>query len=133
MSPYTFGISKSRLSLTLVFCMTLDTQRLFAVEPGMIIVVGTLGSMTAGTRHHLPGSRIKHIFTDRMGEGKMLSMATGAHIVNRCLEHGRMIGTVRRMAIITRISHLVFECGNLMFLESRFVALAAVMAILAFE
>ena len=58
--------------------MTLNTQGLFAIKPGKIVMVGALDGMTACTGHHLAGSRIKDIFADGMGEYTVFPMASAA-------------------------------------------------------
>ena len=87
--------------------MALDTQSLFAVKPGMIVMVGTLAGMTTGAGQHLSCSRIKDVFTDRMSEHTVFSMAPTADFVYRGLYHGRMVGTMGSMAVIAGIRFLM--------------------------
>ena len=113
--------------------MTLDTQGLFTVVPGMIVVLGALAGMTTRTGHRLSGSRVKDIFTDRMGEYAMFSMTFFADCIDRGLGHGRMVRTVGRMAVVAGICHLMAEFCRFMALESRCMALAADVTFLPFE
>ena len=71
--------------------MTLDTQGLFAVIPGMVVVVGAFGGMTARAGHHLSGSRIKDFFADGMSEYTVFPMTFAADLIDRGLGHGRMV------------------------------------------
>ena len=71
--------------------MALDTQRFFAIEPGMIIVFGALAGMAARAGHDLPGSRVEDILADRMSKLGVFRMAFTADLVHRSLGHGRVI------------------------------------------
>ena len=113
--------------------MTLDTQGLFTVEPGMIVVLGALAGMTTCAGHHLSGSRVEDIFADGMGEYTVFPMTFFADCIDRGLGHGRMVRTVGRMAVVAGICHLVVEFCRFMALESRFMALAAEVALLPLE
>jgi len=87
--------------------MALDTQRFFAIKPGMIIVFGALAGMAARAGHHLPGSRVEDILADRMSKLGVFCMAFTAHFVHRSLGHGGVIRTVRCMAVVTGVCHLM--------------------------
>ena len=56
--------------------------------------------MTARAGHHLTVARVEDLFTDWMREIAMQSVAVVADIVNRAPGHVRMVGSVRRMAVI---------------------------------
>lgn len=79
--------------------VALDTQVLITIEAQMVFVAAALGRMAACTGHHLPGPGIENLRTDGMGKSTVKSVAFVADIVDRGLEHIRMIGAVRRMAI----------------------------------
>ena len=113
--------------------MTLDTQGLFAVKPGMVIVVGALAGMTACAGHHLAGSRVKDFFADGMRERPVSFMASAADCIDGGLGHGRMVGAVGRMAVVAGICPLVAEFCCLVPFESRFVTFAADMAFFSLE
>ena len=113
--------------------MALDAQGLFPIEPSMIIVVGALAGMTAGASHHLTGSRVEHIFTDRMGEYSMLSMTGTADLIDGGFGHGRMVGTMGSMTVVAGVRHLVTVFCSIIPLESRFMTIAADMALLPLQ
>ena len=113
--------------------MTLDTQGLFTVEPGMIVVLGALAGMTTRTGHHLSGARVEDIFTYGMGEYTVFPMTFFADCIDRGLGHGRMVRAVGRMAVVAGICHLMAEFSRLVPLESRFVTCAANVTLLSFE
>ena len=113
--------------------MTLDTQGLFTVEPGMIVVLGALAGMTTRAGHRLSGSRVVDIFTDGMGEYTVFPMTFFADCIDRGLGHGRMVRAVGRMAVVAGICHLMAEFCRFMALESRCMALAADVTFLPFE
>lgn len=119
--------------LSSIFRMTLDAQGFFTVKPGMVLVVSAFAGMTARTCHHLAGSRIEDVFTNWMSKHTVLPVAFAAYIVNRCLRHGRMVRSVRRMAIVAGIGHLVFEIRRFMPFECRFMTCPTDMALLALE
>ena len=48
--------------------MTLNAQGLLAVKPGIIVKIRALEGVTAGTGHHLTGTRVKNVYTDGMGK-----------------------------------------------------------------
>ena len=113
--------------------MTLDTQGLFAAESGMVVVVGTLAGMTARTGQHLSGSWVEDIFADGMGENTVFPMTFTTYFINGSLGHGRMVGTMRSMAVVAGVCHLVAEFCRFVALESCFVALAADVPFLPLE
>ena len=119
--------------MLLICFMALNTQGHFAVEPGMVWVITTLGGMTAYTGHHLSGSRVEDIFTNGVGEYAVLPMALTADVINLVLEHGRVVGTVRCVAVVTGISFLVTEFCLIPPLECGLMAFAANVAFLALE
>ena len=123
----------SSLSFSLVFCMTLDTKGLFAIEPGMVVVVGALAGMATRTGHHLAGARVEYFFTYRVIEKTMLPMTFTANSIDRCFSHCRMIGTMWGMAVIAGICKLMAVFCSIVPFESCFVALAADMTLLAFQ
>lgn len=85
--------------------MALDTQGLFAVEPCMIVVIGAFAGMTTRTGQHLSCSWVKDVFAYGMGKHTVLLMAFTADCIDGGLGHGRMVGTVRRMAVVAGICH----------------------------
>ena len=117
----------------LVRGMALDTKGLFTIQPSVIGVVGTLGSMTTRTSHHLAGTRVEDFIADGMGEHPMLPMAFAAHVIDRRLGHGRVVGTVGCMAVVAGRRPLVAVFCLVVPPESLFVTLAADMAFLPLE
>ena len=113
--------------------MALDTQRFFAIETGMIIVVGALAGMATRTGHDLPRSWIEDIFADRMGELAVLRMAFTADRVHRGLGHGGMVRTVRGMAVVTGVGHHMIVFCRLMTLESGLMTSPADVPLFALE
>ena len=87
--------------------MALDTQRFFAVETGMILVLGTFAGVATRTGHHLPRSWVEDIFADGMSKLAVFRMAFTADLVHRGLGHGGVVRTVRRMAVVTGVCHLM--------------------------
>lgn len=71
--------------------MTLDTQRLLAIEPGMIIMVSAFAGMATRAGHHLPGTGVKNIFANGVGKLTVLSMTFAADIIDRGLGHSRVV------------------------------------------
>lgn len=118
---------------SLITGMTLHTKRFSATEPGVIVKVCPLGRMATATGHHLSGTRIKNILADRMRKVGMQSVTFGAGGVDRCFEHGRMVGAVRRMTIVAGIGLLMTELRRLVTLEGRFMTSAADMALFPFK
>lgn len=118
---------------SLITGMTLHTKRFSATEPGVIVIICPLGRMTAAAGHHLAGARIKNILADRMTEGGVFAVTFGAGGIDRSFEHGRMVGAVRRMAIVAGIGLLMTELRRLIALEGRFMAGAADMALLPLQ
>jgi hypothetical protein len=66
------NVAASRLkpdpSPSSVIPVTLDAQIPRAVVPGVVREFGALGGMTALAGHHLAGSWVEDLFTDRMSE-----------------------------------------------------------------
>ena len=85
--------------------MTLNTKLFLAFEPGVILKISSLAGVTAAAGQCLTGSRIEDILTDRMREDSMPFMTFTTDVINRRSEHGRMVGTMGRMAIIAGIGH----------------------------
>ena len=113
--------------------MALDTQRFFAIKPGMIIVFGALAGMAARAGHHLPGSRVEDILADRMSKLGVFRMAFTADLVHRSLGHGGVVRTVRCMAVVTGVGHHMTVFCRLVTLESGFVASPTDVTLLALE
>ena len=113
--------------------MALDTQGLFTVKPGMVVVVGALAGMATRTGHHLAGARVEYFFTYGVIEETMLPMTFTAYTIDRCFGHCRMIGTMWRMAVIAGICKLMAIFCGIVPLEGCFVALAADITLLAFQ
>lgn len=113
--------------------MTLHTNVARAAELEMEGMLGALAGMTAGTGHHLAGSRIENRFADRMRELRVRCMATGAYRIDGSLGHDRMVGAMRRMAVAAGAGQLVLEAGRVMPPEGRFMAGPADMALLPLE
>lgn len=105
--------------IPLVGSVTLNAQILLAAEPGVVLVIAALSCMTAYAGQHLTGSRVKNLFTDGMGKYPMLPMALPADIVDRGLEHDRLIRPVRCMAVIAGAGNLVAMLGRFPPLDSR--------------
>ena len=113
--------------------VTLDTQIPITVKPYMESVIGSLRSMTARAGHHLPGPRIINIFPDRMGKGAMQPVTFVAHVVDRSLDHVRMIGTVRCMAVATGSRHFMLEGSRIVSFKCIGMTGAANITLLAFQ
>jgi hypothetical protein len=126
-------IKMSSISFSLVFCVTLDTKGLFAIEPGMVVVIGAFAGMATRTGHHLAGARIEYFFAYGVIEKTMFPMTFTAYRIDRGFGHCRMIGTVWRMAVVAGICQLVAIFCSIVPFESCFVALAADMTLLAFQ
>lgn len=113
--------------------MTLYAQGFFAVEPGMVIIISTLAGMTAGTGQILAGSRVVDIFAYGMGENAVFPVTLTAYLVDRRLGHGRVVGAVGRMAVITGICHYMTEFCRIMAFKSCSMTLATDMTLLALK
>lgn len=113
--------------------MTLDTQGFFAVEPGMVVVIGALAGMTARAGQILTGSRVKDIFSYGMSKNTVFPMTFTAYLVDGCLDHGRMVGAMRRVAIIAGICHLVAVLCCIIAFKGRPMTFAADVTFLPFE
>ena len=117
----------------LIACMTLNTERFSAAEPGVEGIIGPLGRMATAAGHHLPGARIENVLADRVSKGGVFAVTGGADIIYRCLEHGRMVGAMRGMAVVAAIGFLMTELRLRVALEGRLMTGAANMALLPFE
>jgi hypothetical protein len=113
--------------------MTLDTQRFFAIEAGMIIVVGALAGMTTRTGHDLARSWVEDIFSDGMRKLAVMRMAFAADLVHRGLGHSGVVRTVRGMAIVAGVGHHMIEFSRLMTFEGGLMASPANVPLLAPE
>ena len=89
--------------------MTLNTKGFGSTQPGMVRIITPLGSMAADTGHGLTGPRVEDGIPNGMGEYAMLTVTLAADFGNTSLHHGRMIGPVRRMAVVAGVGHRVFE------------------------
>jgi hypothetical protein len=120
---------------SLVGRVTLDTQVSLAVKPGMFRIVAAFGGVTGLAGHHLAGSRIEDIFADGMGEPCAVEflMALSADIDDGSLHHGRVIGSVGRMAVVAGIGQLMLELCLFAPLEGPGMTRAANMNLLPFE
>lgn len=70
----------------------------------MIFVVGAFAGVAARTGQHLSGSRIKHVFTNRVGKRPMETMALVTDIIDRAFEHVWMIRSMRCMTVAAGLS-----------------------------
>ena len=113
--------------------MTLDTQRFFAIEAGMINVVGALAGMTTRTGHDLARSWVEDIFSDGMRKLAVFRMTFAADLVHRGLGHSGVVRTVRGMAIVAGVGHHMIEFSRLMTFEGGLMASPADVPLLALE
>jgi len=89
--------------------MALNAQGLLTIEPCMVIEICALTGMAAGTGHHLARPGIENVLSDWMSKNAVFAVAFAADLVNWGFSHGRMIGAVRRMTVITGVCHLMLE------------------------
>lgn len=113
--------------------MTLHAQRSLAAQSRVVLVIRPFGRVTTAAGHHLPGARIEHALSRGMTEGGVMSMTFAAHGIDLTLEHGRMVGAVRGMAVVAGLGFLVLVGGLLTAFEGRFMTGAADVALLALE
>lgn len=113
--------------------MALNAQGLFTIESSMVIEICALAGMAAGAGHHLACPRIENFFPDWMSKNAVFAMAFAAYLVNWGFSHGRMVGAVRRMAVIAGIGHLMLEFCRIIPFKGSGVTLAAYMTFFPLE